>query len=319
VANNQTSTARIVSLDAIKTLVEGSHEHLGFVLDEALLDGRDIFTAGRSVDVTRMATFSDYMVVGTSDGQYFNVKFEHSDGGVVLLAPTKVAVPVVTSSNATKSVKDFTLSAVDALMSEGSPGVVGRILALADLQEQRQVWGARDYPAEAVAAVSDGRPWRQALAAQWGEISRQVVDKLESIRGVALEAKYKPMYESDDIPEEKFETYRPLAEADLNVLAGRLQSIHEAVESVYLPFRDSLSKSDLDESEEDVLSHFCFFSEDLIADLSEIRSLVADTLENEQCVMCLGQVYDTIAESLTDCEIAGSFVQRMAGALDDAA
>lgn len=305
-------------MDAIKTLVEGSYEHLGAILDGAIQKNRQAFSAV-GADVSRIATFEDHMIVGTSDGHYFNVKFESVNGSVNLSQPVKVEVPVVSSSNAAKSVKEFSLSAVDALMSEGTSGAVGRILALVDLQEQRQVSEARDYPGEAVAAVSAGRPWRQALAAQWGEISRQIVDQLESIRGGALEAKYKPMYESDDIPEEQFETYRPLAEADLNVLAGRLQSLHEAVESTYLPFRDSLSKDDLDESEEDVLSHFCFFSEDLIEDLGEIRSLVADTLENEQCVMCLGQVYDTIAESLTDCEIAGSFIQRMAGALDDAA
>jgi len=318
VATNQSSAARIVSLDAIKTLVEGSHEHLGAALDRAIQKNRSEFSAG-DVDVSRIATFGDHMIVGTSDGHYFNVKFESVNNLVTLSPPVKVDVPVVTTSNATKSVKEFSLSAVDALMSENTSGAVGRILALVDLQEQRQVSEARDYPGEAVAAVSSGRPWRQALASQWKEISRQVVDQLESIRGNTLEAKYKPMYESDEIPEEKFESYRPLAEADLGVLAGRLQSLHEAVESAYLPFRDSLSKDDLDESEEDVLSHFCFFSEDLIEDLGEIRSLVADTLENEQCVMCLGQVYDTIAESLTDCEIAGSFVQRMAGSLDDAA
>jgi hypothetical protein len=265
-----------------------------------------------------MATFGDRMIVGTSAGDYFSVKFENNNGELILLSPEKVDVPVVSSTNATKSVKEFSLSAVDALMSE-SKDAVGKILVLADLQEQQQVSEARDYPAEAQAAVTSGRPWREALSTQWKEISRQVVDKLESIRGAALEAKYKPMYETNEIPEEKFETYRGMAENDLGVLAERLRALHEAVESAYLPFKDSISKDELEESEEDVLSHFCFFSEDLISDLAEIRSLVADTIENEQCVMCLGQVYDTIAESLTDCEIAGSFVQRMAGALDDAA
>jgi hypothetical protein len=317
VAKNQSSAARIVSVDAIKNLIEGSHEHLGAALDEALHKSKGVF-AKDSDDVSRMATFSDRMIVGTSAGDYFSVKFEHNNGELKLLAPEKVDVPVVSSSNAVKSVKEFSLSAVDALMSE-SKDAVGKILVLADLQEQQQVSEARDYPAEALAAVTSGRPWREALSTQWKEISRQVVDKLESIRGAALEAKYKPMYETDEIPEEKFETYRSMAESDLGVLAERLKTLHETVESVYLPFKDSIDKDGLDESEEDVLSHFCFFSEDLIADLAEIRSLVADTIENEQCVMCLGQVYDTIAESLTDCEIAGSFVQRMAGALDDAA
>jgi hypothetical protein len=304
-------------VDAIRTLIEGSHEHLGVALDEALQKSRSVFS--KDGTISRMATFGDRMIVGTSAGEYFNVKFENKDGEVILLSPEKIDVPVVTSSNAAKSVKEFSLSAVDALMSENSQAAVGRLLALVDLQEQQQVVEARDYPAEAMAAVVSGRPWREAFTSQAKEITRQVVDKLESIRGAALDAKYKPMYESDEIPEEKFEDYRELALADLGVLADRLRIVHEAVEAAYLPFRDSLSKDELDESEEEVLSHFCFFSEDLIEDLGEVRSLVAATAENEQCVMCLGQVYDTFAESLTDYEIAGSFVQRMAGALDDAA
>lgn len=317
-ARNQTASAKVVSVDAIQSLVEGSHEHLGSALDALLQESHSVF-AKDDEEVTRMATFDDHVVVGTSAGDYFSVKFENNNGGLTLLAPEKIDVPVVSSTNATKSVKEFSLSAVDALMSENSKEAVGRLLILADLQEQRQVSEARDYPAEAEAAVTSSRPWREALSTQWKEISRQVVDKLESIRGNALEAKYKPLYETDEIPEENFESYRGLAESDLAALAERLQVLHEAVESAYFPFRDSISKDELDESEADVLSHFCFFSEDLIEDLGEIRSLVADTIENEQCVMCLGQVYDTIAESLTDCEIAGSFVQRMAGALDDAA
>lgn len=266
-----------------------------------------------------MATFSDRMIVGTESGEYFNVKFENKDGEAILLAPEKMDVPVVSSSNAAKSVKEFSLSAVDALMAEDSQMAVGRLLALVDLQEQQQVAEARDYPAEALAAVASGRSWREAFVTQAKEITRQVVDKLESIRANALESKYKPMYETDEIPEAKFEDYRPMAMTDLGVLSERLRVVHEAAESAYLPFRDSLSKEELDESEEEVLSHFCFFSEDLIQDLGEVRSLVADTIENEQCVMCLGQVYDAIAESLSDYEIAGSFVQRMSGAFDDAA
>jgi hypothetical protein len=317
VAKNQTAAARIVSVDAIKTLIEGSHEHLGSALDEALMKSRSVFA--KDAEVSRMATFSDHMIVGTSDGQYFSVKFEHKNGELVLLAPEKVDVPVVSTSNAAKSVKEFSLSVVDALMSENSNDAVGRLLVLADLQEQRQVSEARDYPAEAEAAVTSGRPWREALSTQWKEITRQVVDKLESIRENALEAKYKPLYETDEIPEENFETYRSMAENDLGVLSERLRALHEAVESAYFPFRDSLSNDELSESEKEVLAHFCFFAEDLIEDFGEVRSLVADTIENEQCVMCLGQVYDTIAESLTDTEIAASFVQRMAGALDDVA
>lgn len=315
---NQTSASRIVPVDVIRNLVEGSFEHLGASLDEAV--AKNFASLSKvDADVNRIATFKDHMILGSATGEYFNVKYENKNGEIVLSACEKVEVPVVTPSNAAKSVKEFSLSAVDALMAEDAKGAAKRILALVDLQEQKQVVDARDYVAEAMAAVASGRPWRQAFSSQSKEITRQVVDKLESIRESSLEAKYKALYESDEIPEENFEKYRSLAMNDLGTLAERLQVVHEAVEAAYLPFSDSLTKEELDKSEEDVLSHFCFFSEDLIDDLGEVRSLVADTIENEECVMCLGQVYDTIAESMVDYEIAGAFVQRMAGAFDDAA
>lgn len=315
---NQTSASRVVPVDAIRNIVEGSFEHLGASLDEAIASHLSSLVKIDG-EVTRIATFKDHVVLGTDEGQYFSLKYENKNGEIVLSSPEEVEVPVVTSSNAAKSVKEFSLSAVDALMSEDAKSAAQRLLVLLDLQEQKQVVDARDYVAEAMAAVSSGRPWRQAFSSQAKEITRQVVDKLESIRESALEAKYSALYESDEIPEENFENYREMAENDLGVLADRLRVVHEAAESAYLPFRDSLNKEELDENDQDVLSHFCFFSEDLIEDLGEVRSLVADTIENEQCVMCLGQVYDTIAESLANYEIAGAFVQRMTDAFDEAA
>jgi hypothetical protein len=318
VKTNQTSASKIVPLDAIRNLVEGSFEHLGAALDEAVAKNFSSL-AKTDTKVSRIATFKDHVVLGSDAGEYFNVKYENKSGEIVLSSAEKVDVPVVTPSNAAKSVKEFSLSAVDALMSEDAKSAAKRLLVLVDLQEQKEVVDARDYVAESLATVASGRPWRQAFSTQQREIHRQVVDKLESIRESTLEAKYKALYETDEIPEENFENYRGMATNDLGALADRLRAVHEAVEAAYLPFRDSLSKDELDESDEDVLSHFCFFSEDLIEDLGEVRSLVADTIENEQCVMCLGQVYDTIAESLADYEIAGTFVQRMAGAFDEAA
>lgn len=316
--NKPTSIAKIIALSTIKKLVENSHEHLGVLIDGAIERNSSMF-AKPGIAIARLATFADRAIVSTADGRYFNIKFEHINGEIKNLTSEAIEVPSVTPSNAAKSIKEFSLMAVDALMSESTDGAVKQILALADLQDQPQAKARRDYVGEALAAVVNGRPWRQALTSQWTQISRQVIDKIESIKAVALEAKYKPMYESDEIPESQFESYRKLAESDLRVLMQRLDTLSVAVAGSYNPFRLALTNDGLDEAEIDVLSHFCFFSEDLLSDLGELKSLVSDTMENEQCVMCLGQVYDTIAESLTDCEIAGVFVQRMAGALNDAA
>jgi len=311
------SIAKVVALSAIRNLVENSYEHLGILLDAAIAQNVALFGEDQG-SVRRLATFKDRMVVGTANGSYFDVKFEHINGAIEISSLDEIDVPVVTTSNAAKSMKEFSLRAVDALMAEGSAGAVDQLLALSELQGQSQIVESRDYPEEATNAVSGDRPWRQVLAAQRVQIDRQVIDKLESIRAAALESKYHPLYESDEIPEAQFESYRKSAESDLGILSDRLTAIHRAVAHSYDPFRSVVESDGLDDSESDVIAHFCFFAEDLQEDLQGLNALVVDTIENEQCVMCLGQVYDSIAESLMDCEIAGVFVQRMAGALNDA-
>lgn len=307
---------KIVSAEAIKQMVEGSYEQLTGRLDEAVEKNRSLFTEGTE-NISRLATFKNKIIVGTADGSYFEAKFENKDGEIVFGEPALLEVPVISSSNAAKSVRDYSLSIVDSMMSEGASGVVG-IMQLASLQEQKQVELARDYTGEVMAALAEGRPWRQVFADQSDEIRRQIVDVLEDIHENALEAKYKPLYETDDIPEEQFENYRENAEADLGLASDRLEQVHSVAEAAYLPFIESVGDAELDEAEADALSHFCFFAEDLIQDLQEVRGIVSDALVNEQCVMCLGHIYDSIAESLASYEMAAIFVERMVGAFDGA-
>lgn len=304
---------KIVPVEAIQEMVEGSYEQLTLRLDEAVQESRSLFASGDE-DVARLATFRSHVIVGTSEGDYFDVKFESKDGSIVFGSQQKLDVPVVSSSNAARSVRDYSLSIVDAMMSEGVAS--GKLLQLASLQEQKQVELARDYVGETLAALSEGRPWRHLFAEQSAEIRRQIVDVLESIQSNSLETKYKPLYETDEIPEEKFEDYREMAELDLKLAADRLEQVHHAAETAYYPFIESVGNSELDEDETEVLSHFCFFSEDLIEDLQEVRGIVSDALVNEQCVMCLGHIYDSIAEALSSYEMAASFVERMVGAFD---
>lgn len=308
---------KIVPVEAIKKMVEGSYEQLTSRLDEAVEENRSLFTEGVE-DVARLATFRNKVIVGTADGSYFEAKFESKDGEIVFGEPSQLDVPVVSSSNAAKSVRDYSLSIVDSLMSEGVSESAGSIMQLASLQEQKQVELARDYTGEVMAALAEGRPWRQVFSEQSGEIRRQIVDVLESINDNALEAKYKPLYETDEIPEEQFENYRGNAEADLGLASDRLEQVHHVAEAAYLPFIESVGDAELDEAEAEALSHFCFFAEDLIQDLQEVRGIVSDALVNEQCVMCLGHIYDSIAESLASYEMAAIFVERMVGAFDGA-
>jgi len=308
---------KIVPVEAIRAMVSGSYEQLTHRLDEAVSENRHLFTDG-SEDIARVATFNNKIIVGTAEGSYYEAKFESKDGAIVFGELSQLDVPVVSSTNAARSMRDYSLSIVDSLMSEGVGGAAERILQLASLQEQTQAELARDYVGETLAALSEGRPWRQVFAEQQDEIKRQIVDVLGSIHENSFEAKYKPLYETDEIPEEQFENYRDNAEIDLGLVLERLEQVHHAAEAAYLPFIESVGDGDLDEAEADVLSHFCFFSEDLIEDLQEVRGIVSDALVNEQCVMCLGHIYDSIAESLVSYEMATSFIERMVGAFDGA-
>ena len=309
---------KIVPAEAIRKIVEGSYEQLTYRLDEAVEENRSLFTNGTE-DGSRLATFSNKIIVGTSEGSYFEAKFESKDGEIIFGEPNQIDVPVISTSNAAKSVRDYSLNIVDSLMAEGSGDAANSILQLASLQEQQQVELARDYVGETLASLSEGRPWRQVFAEQSDEIKRQIVDVLESIHEHSLEAKYKPLYETDDIPEEQFENYRDNAESDLKIVAERMEQVHHIAEAAYFPFIESVGDAELDGAEADTLSHFCFFAEDLIEDLQEVRGIVSDALANEQCVMCLGHIYDSIAESLVSYEMAAIFVERMVGAFDRAA
>jgi len=310
----------MIPLDEVQKLMDGSYERLTALIDVAVQEHRDLFLSeDRGEDVARVATFSDKVVVGTSAGDYFEAKFQEGEEGITFESPTSLDVPVVDQGNAAQYVREFTLSTVDALLSEDKDAARGRLLALASLREEKQEQTERDYAEDVAAHLGEARPWRHVMHEQSDDIRRQVVDQLESIREGQLEPKYKPLYETDDIPEETFEDYRELVNTDLQIVAERLEKAQHDAEVVYLPFSESIANAEVTEEEDEVLSHFCFFAEDFIKDLQTVRELVAEAVQNEQCVMCLGQIYDALTESLVDYEVAGAFVGRMTRAFDEAA
>lgn len=308
--------SKIIPVDVLKTIVEGSFEHFGAVVDHAIEKSESALPESDS-PWRRVATFKDRVVMGNEDGKFINVHFESKNGSISILSCESVDVPVVTSTNALKMRIDMGLGAVDAILSEDS-NALSKILTFSELLDSDELVNRRNYKEEAEYLVSEDIPWRSIYESQRKSIRRQVVGLLESIKDNSLVAKYKKLYETDEIPESEFDSYRDPAESDLKILSGRIETLIESIASEYVPFAETISEEDLS-GDGEVLSHLCFFAEDLISNLEEISSLINDTLENERCVMCLGQVYDTIAESLSHYEIAGAFVGRMIGDFVNAA
>jgi hypothetical protein len=309
---------KMLPLDEAQRLIEGSFEQLAVRLDEAVQENRSLFVGESNSEVTRLATFPGRVVVAVSDGRYFEAKYSDKDGSLVIENAKAMDVPVIDSSNAADFVRSYTLSAVDAILSEDTGAALTKILALSGLQEDQQTQAERDYIEEVSALLQRHGVWRTMFAEQPDDLRRQVVDKLEAIREAQLDSKYKPLYETDDIPEEKFEDYRDLVVGDLHIIAERLETAQHNAEKAYLPFVEAMSEAELEEEEAATLGEFSAFAEDYIGDLQEMRELIVDALKNEQCVSCLGHIYDQFTEALNDLEVASAFVERMSNAFDEA-
>jgi hypothetical protein len=312
------SKEKMIPANVVQEMLQGSHEQLAARVDYLVAENREIFVGDSDERVSRLATFNDHVLVATSSGKCFDVKLQLEDGDIRLGELSPLDVPVISSRNASHYMREQTLSAVDAILSGRLDEACDHLSILSAIQEGAEENQVRDFAHELEHIVDDSRPWRSVYGQQHADIRGQIADQLERIEVGQFEAKYRPMYETDDIPEEKFEDYREMVDNDIRLVADRLEAIQHGVEAKYFPFSESLAKVEHPEEEREVLGQFCEFAEDLVDELQSVRQTLADAIKAEECVMCLGQVYDFVAEALADYEIAGAFVERMVGDIDEA-
>jgi hypothetical protein len=308
----------MVPAEAISQLIGGSFEDLTSRLDDAIYESRERFVGESDGAISRLATFPERVIIVTEDGKWFDVSYEKKGNEISLGEAKEIDVPEIDPMSE-EVFRSHMMSAVDSILGEDVSSAKEKLLSLVELRERAEAVPQRDFADEAVVLASAQRPWREIYAEQSSVMRSHIGDKIGKIRESQLEARYRPMYETDEIPEEKFEDYRDSVTSDLSVLAHRLETIQHRAEERYLPFYENVAGSELEEEDATVLSHFCFFSEDLIEDLQAVRQLISEAVSKEQCVMCLGHVYDVFAEALVDYEIAGAFVERMVDEYEQAA
>jgi hypothetical protein len=300
----------MVPVDVLRELSRGSFEHLSFRLDDTIAENRHMFVGKREVDVARLATFQSHVLVGTEDGQYFKAKYEDVNGRIKMGLPERLDVPVVESSNAGDYIREYALGAVDAILAGNKTESRERLLALVKLEE------AVETGEESLTDIirnhlnQTSRQWRSIYSEQKEAISAEIKDLAEAFVARKVDAKYVPLYDGT-IPEEKFESYRDAVGMDLGVIADRLDKVQTGAETAFLPFAESIANVTRTAEDDQVLQQFESFANDYFEDLQEAREHLAFALKNEQCVMCLGQIHDALAEALTDYEIAGTFVEHM--------
>ena len=301
---------KLVPTSAIRELARGSFEHLTLELDDAIAEHASLFAGGTDAEVARIATFNDRVVVGTSDGRVLSASYKREENGITFGLPESVDVPVVDGSNAQEYVNRFMMDVVNSILSGTPEEKKESVLALMNLSES--VEGPADEGKDLATLVSDiisaVPPWKAAFRENFDVVKSQVG---ESTKLPAIEAKYRPLVDGS-IPEERFYLYLEPARRDLSVVADRLNVAEEKIKAAYLPYAEAVSNDSVSGSDPEAVKEFAVFSEGVMQEVHDLREHARLAIENEQCAMCIGQVHDAIAESLTDYEIATSFIETMA-------
>lgn len=311
---------RMVPVDAIRELSSGSYEHLSLRIDAALKENASRFVGESNAQVAVVATFPGHVVIGSDDGRYFRCRYEDKDGQITFGLSESLDVPIIDTSNSKEFIHRYAMSAVDAILSGNKEESRERLLGLIGMEESAAAFESVDLADLVRGLLKANRPWRQAFSEKRVAIREHLKDIISSIDNKQMETKYVGLYDGS-IPEEKFGNYASIVAGDLSVLADRYESVQTRAESAFYPFTEAVAESQDGRSQEDeeVLQQFAAFSEDFIEDIHELREHLAFAQESEPCVMCLGQIYDAMAEALTDYDIAGSFVERMAKTINEAA
>jgi hypothetical protein len=310
-------TEAMIPTEVVGGLIHGSFDALSFRLEEAIEEGRQLFTDKDEVEVGRVATFEDHAIVGTSDGTYFKVPFSEKDGEINLLLPERLDVPIVESRNAAAYVNNFALGAVDALLHGDLTESKDRLLALSKMQEGVEKQGLRDLVAETKSKLGAQRPWRAVYQEQRQTMDETLGDNLQQIRESSIRSMFAPLYDGT-IEEEDFPSYHGQAVASLQRVAARFEAVKDSVRLSYGPFAESAKGVECTEEERKTLELFGAFSEDLAIDAEAVCEHLRYAIENEECVMCLGQIHDLVAEGLYDYEVASKFIESMSASFNEA-
>lgn len=307
----------MIPAEAVGALVEGSFDVLSARLEEAIENSRAFFTDKEEVEVGRVATFEDHVIVGTSDGCYFKASFTEKDGDISLLLPERLDVPIVEAKNALAYVNNFALGAVDALIRGDLTESKDRLLALSKMQEGIDRQGLRDLVAEARYKLGIDRPWRSVFREQRQMMDETIGDELQRIREASIRPIFAPLYDGT-VEEEDFPNYRDQAIESLQKVLARFEAVKDGVRLSYGPFAETAKAADCNDEERKTLEMFGTFSEDLATDAEAMCEHIAYAIESEECVMCLGQIHDLVAEGLYEYEIAGKFIECMSASFTSA-
>jgi len=295
--------------EAVRRLTMGSYEHTIAKLNEAIQRCKKSLFKEESIRV--FGTFPGHAIVVAESGKFYRAVFEEKDGAFKVTGVSGVPVPMA------DSVPDFVRTEVQSVVEAFLAGKIDaariKLEGVAPFVGNRKQITESQLTESVISAMKAEKPWRRLYQEQEQKIRKFLWGDLAAIQEAAVSPKFKKLYDGS-MEAEEVETFRDLVSEETKELGYRLEAltrfVHEArafVTQFEPKFREL--------GEDAIYTTFGAFSEDLESDLQSVSELVSESATGVSSVADLGKLFDAVAEALTDYEIAGRFVEKMAAKL----
>lgn len=311
------TTGRFIPTSEIRRLSEGSYEHIVFQVDH-LVKENVVRLFGGEMACELVGTFPTSALVLSEDGQLVRVKFERAENGVLKLVshgPEKVSV--FTASTVEEFARKEIRRAVQA-WREGRVEEAQRIIAeVAPYVDARPVREDHKIVESLIVAYRAPRPWKQLHQKRGGRIRGTLGDAaILELQESSPRPKFGPLHDGS-LQESERLGYSDLLYTDFEYLRSRVESLRDLVEESYEPLGRVVRSEEF--KDEEAITTFAIFTEDLISDLRRLHQVVADAPKQIMKIESLARLYDAIVEGWSEYEIAGKFVETMSKRLQEAA
>ena len=308
-----------ISIESYKAIVTGSYEDFITKLNGALQESQASYLDSPGPGAKIVATFDSYFVASDQKGEFYKFSYAMEESAAKISLIEKIQVPVLNKSTSFTFKKQYSNTAIDSILSGNIQESVKIIGDLIDIEETYPLLDEQVIADSMMDKMKNEPAWKVALAGDLEEVARVIGDAdFLKISERALNAKYMDLY-NGTIEEEKFESYREDVVADMSILSDRLEVAHSTIESVFYPFQEIVEQLSEDQSEDtEELNKFNKFMESFMQDMTQIRENLAEALENAECVMCLAQIHDIIAEEVYSLELFSKYVSTSLSSFFDA-
>lgn len=296
-----------VPREEVLKLTTGSFEHRAVRVEEALKREKAKFF--ENADVQVLGTFEGSAIVLSETGKMYKVAFDETAGAVTVRGTQPITGTVYPREAMPAYLRKESKAAADLFLAGHVEQANRKVAQIAKMVEANAVYTDDQIVDAFVATVTGNRAWKQSLGEKTeDELKKVLGEAFDKIDANKLQTKFSKLYDGSLTVEEQ-EQYRVLVNEDIGRLTERMAVVYEQASKSVVTLREIAEK--VTDAQRSTVNAFVSFVEDLLADLSQAKQGLAETLQGADGVGALGRLFDTLTEELLRYEIAGGFVVRM--------